>query len=245
MAINQIKVGDMVLSHPEHNPDVPNEYKRVLSTFKSEEKQRMYYLTYEMIDADQDQDGKSYVFCTDSHPFWTKECIDFDDQDEGIFQHIGWRPANLVDAAEGHVLETYDGKLFFVNQLLEEGERYLAGFAEEKRIAVPTTLGNGAGTLFDFRSGRPIAIGGGGIDMSSRSAYFNNLARNQEQITYPATDDDPDVQFYLSLTKTFEYYCDHVYGIEVEDNHTYFVGHEGVWVHDVRRSKNNDSLKTS
>jgi hypothetical protein len=56
--IDKLKIGDMVLSRPENNPDAPNEYKRVLSTFKSAEKKRITYVNYLFVD---DWGGKNLI----------------------------------------------------------------------------------------------------------------------------------------------------------------------------------------
>ena len=44
--IEQIKVGDRVLSRPENPPDAPNEYKQVINTFKSAEKKKIIRVAY-------------------------------------------------------------------------------------------------------------------------------------------------------------------------------------------------------
>ncbi|MGB2786572.1 polymorphic toxin-type HINT domain-containing protein [Psychrobacter sp.] len=52
--IQHIKVGDMVLSRDEHNPDGELAYKRVLNTFVSTEKQRIFSVVFETVRNDMD-----------------------------------------------------------------------------------------------------------------------------------------------------------------------------------------------
>lgn len=89
--IEQLKVGDMVLSRDEHNPNGDLIYKRVLNTFVSTEKKRIFSVAFETVKRDMDlekfnrvksgeiianekeRNGLSYLFCTGNHAFWTKE----------------------------------------------------------------------------------------------------------------------------------------------------------------------------
>jgi hypothetical protein len=109
MPIEQLKVGDMVLSkHESGEGEVA--YKRVLKTFKSPEKHRIMRVgftvpnvrnpTYHdlrmtlsdakiaesirLSDMDEKgyQDATFYIYCTENHPFWTKE--------------HGWSAASLI-----------------------------------------------------------------------------------------------------------------------------------------------------
>ena len=229
--IDQIKVGDMVLSRRESDPNAQNEYKRVMNTFKSKETTIIYYFSYEMPDPE-DIQGERCIFCAEDHCFWINEYLDNDENGDPLFRRISWYPAKRVDVAEEvHVLETHNNHLAFFNQILEDNDRQLFGFSEEEQIAVARIRDNGSGPLFDFRNGRPISIGGGGVCMKSCSDV-QYLARTEENILYPATDEHPDVQFYLSLTKKYDRYQDYVYNIEIEDSHTYFVSKAGIWVHD-------------
>ena len=70
--IQEIKVGDMVLSKPEGGVG-EIEYKPVLSTFKSPEKKRVFKVEYfnETADA-RGEEGRNYILCTSNHPFWVK-----------------------------------------------------------------------------------------------------------------------------------------------------------------------------
>ena len=56
--IQDIKVGDMVLSRDEFNPQGDLQYKPVLSTFKSQQKERIYKVEYPT------NDGMEYISVT-------------------------------------------------------------------------------------------------------------------------------------------------------------------------------------
>ena len=89
--IEQLKVGDMVLSRNEHNPDGELAYKKVLNTFVSAQKQKIVRVAYNTIkdevmdarvsaavendgfDHNDELTGVFYIYCTENHTFWTKE----------------------------------------------------------------------------------------------------------------------------------------------------------------------------
>lgn len=114
--IEKLKVGDMVLSRHEDEPEGELVYKRILNTFKSVEKQKIIRITFtppsvlslkninDVINKSQTNDSlalkdffetmqikydlqnkypsnsealpasdKSSLYCTENHPFWTKE----------------------------------------------------------------------------------------------------------------------------------------------------------------------------
>lgn len=89
--IEQLKVGDMVLSRDEHNPDGELAYKKVLNTFVSSQKQKIVRVAYNTIkdevmdarvssavendgfDHNDELTGVFYIYCTENHAFWTKE----------------------------------------------------------------------------------------------------------------------------------------------------------------------------
>ena len=89
--IEQLEIGDMVLSRDEHNPDGELAYKKVLNTFVSPQKQRIVRVAYwtvkdEVTDArvkevenseqfysEDEQTDVFYIYCTENHAFWTKE----------------------------------------------------------------------------------------------------------------------------------------------------------------------------
>jgi transcription-repair coupling factor (superfamily II helicase) len=233
VAIDQLKVGDMVLSRPENDSDAPNEYKRVVNTSKLAEKTTMYYVSYGMFTTD-DAPGDRYLFCTKDHSFWVKRYLyEEDDKGHDLFENIGWIPASEADGGESHHFETYNGHAAVIGQILSEGERRFYGFLDDSQIAIPSVFSSGSGPLFDFRSGRPIAIGGGGMRLRSLSD-IENLAATEEQVIFSVSGDNPREQFYSSLIPSFSDYEDYVYNLKIEGYHTYFVGQAGIWVGDAK-----------
>ncbi len=89
--IEQLKVGDRVLSRDEHNPNGELVYKRVLNTFASSQKQKIVRVAYNTVKDEvtdtrvkEVEDSKRlynpdeltdvfYIYCTENHAFWTKE----------------------------------------------------------------------------------------------------------------------------------------------------------------------------
>lgn len=65
--IEDIKVGDMVLSHDISNPQTESQYKPVLNTFKSYQKERICKVEY------LSNEGMEYIFCHALHPFWATQ----------------------------------------------------------------------------------------------------------------------------------------------------------------------------
>lgn len=224
--IQNIKIGDRVLSRSGKDPNAPNEYKRVLNTFKSKEKEELFYASYAVKDIDGQYRSK-YIFCTEDQPFWVEDFGDamgLDDYTE--YKDMGWHPSQEINGALGHALETYTGIP------LISGD-----FGHEKTIsctADPLVVMLYSDSLYcrlDLRSEKPIVISGGGIKLGS-SPLANSMASTQAKRILPDDENDPEVQFFAKLKPTFESYCTDVYNLEVEDYHTYFVEDEGVWVHE-------------
>jgi hypothetical protein len=66
--IEQLKVGDMVLSKPESGQG-EQAYKRVINTFKSAEKMPIVRVAF--YQRDEVDYGEMYLFCTANHPFYS------------------------------------------------------------------------------------------------------------------------------------------------------------------------------
>lgn len=68
--IQDLKVGDMVMSKPESG-EGEAEYKSVLSTFKSPKKEKLYKVAYHNDNLrQQGKNALGYILCTGNHPFW-------------------------------------------------------------------------------------------------------------------------------------------------------------------------------
>ncbi|MGZ8250646.1 polymorphic toxin-type HINT domain-containing protein [Methylomagnum sp.] len=177
--IEQIKVGDMVLSQPEIGAGV-RAYKRVVKTHIHEDKniRAIEYTIPIDITGKTSQDCDEYVlFATDDHPFWVK--------------NQGWTAA--IHLESGQELEMAGG---------------IRGFVwANKRIL--TTDNSSIGLVYDH-------------DAYDSEKHYCVEFDQQGQINYLSK------QGHECTGHGFRH---RVYNIEVEDFHTYFVGEEGVWVH--------------
>lgn len=86
--IQDIKVGDIVLSKPESG-EGEKAYKHVFKTFESEIKQSII-------------SSVSDIFCTDSHPFWVKD--------------NGWVVAKLLDKNKDLLYTLYTEKTGYYDE---------------------------------------------------------------------------------------------------------------------------------
>ncbi|MFO1391618.1 MAG: hypothetical protein U1E94_05285 [Agitococcus sp.] len=226
--IEQLKVGDMVLSRPENDPNAPNEYKRVLSTFKSAEKKKITYVSYDFFDINNiEKNGRQFLFCTEDHPFWVKNWA------EKI--NINWLPASYLTSLKHHCLETYDSSPAIIMSSYDIEK----GLWASKNMEVAYMLdsaGEEPDGWIDFRSDRPKNIIRSEAGLATRLFDRDDLHDSEPVIDLTHLSDD-DAQI-IELSHLIEEadgayipYMATVYNIEVEDFHTYYVGHAGIWVH--------------
>lgn len=216
--IEQLKVGDMVLSMPESGPTKDKAYKRVVKTFKSRQKQPI-------------MSPVSDIYCTDNHPFWTKD--------------EGWKAAKFLDRNTDKVYALgmdgagcYDYPQYVTNgkgywrDLYEIGGLYLLptpidGIAACLETNDYNIRSENHASLIDFRNGQQqyICSTNGFSDLYALSPdKYNQVAKSiYSRVLYEAIEGE-------GVNQPFSAY---VYNIEVEDYHTYFVGEIGYWVHDL------------
>ncbi|MBK6758953.1 MAG: hypothetical protein IPG70_15745 [Moraxellaceae bacterium] len=104
--IEQLKVGDMVLSKHESG-EGEQAYKSVSRAFKSIEKTLISYINYCVIDEDSKTSSviERYLFCTENHLFWT--C----DDNDSIH---GWTIAKSIGFLDGEFLfALHDNQMAF------------------------------------------------------------------------------------------------------------------------------------
>lgn len=229
--IEQIKVGDLVLSKCEHTGE--QAYKRVTRTFKRE-KQIVYPLSY----AVEAEDGKRYcemIFCTKEHPFW--------ERDDGWMTCDELLNSKFSPTYEKmHPIgETKDGKEATIGvKGLHITYPVIAQIGPADRGLVHIGYGDGEPmfTEYIFDGKRcdghfdPIAwkYDPENIFRTVHGAtiYDANFTLLEEHIPdYPLNEEQP-----MRLD---------VYNIEVEDFHTYYVGNLGLWAHnacDIRNHLN-------
>jgi hypothetical protein len=188
--IEQIKVGDLVLSKHESGQGEP-EYKPVTQTFEHDF-QNVHYVS---IGRDRDFEGNkiqnktnadySEFLVTGNHPFYKK----------GLLALVPgeWTKVQTIGSGQYVELLNCDGVTNHCNPVFHSGDPGVA--------FVPNHY-----SRWD----------GGGV-------YFNYLPE-PDLINWWAKYFDPKVQDRYEIPMT-------VYNFEVQDNHTYYVGTIGVWVH--------------
>lgn len=220
--IDQIKVGDMVLSRDENNPDGENAYKRVLSTFKSAEKQRIIYQSFNA------RHGTGYLFCTEDHPFWADRLIEHKIDENGVETLVrepeGWTPALGLEGTECHSLRTFDNDVVYVSTFEDNIKALGIAYPDpDCKIVLLCNSSDTAG-LIDFSAGRPVIIDNDtlGLLLPTEECSDNFMTEKSRAMSE---------RFHFNEMGYYQHYHDYVYNIEVEDYHTYFVGHTGIWVH--------------
>lgn len=232
--IEQLKVGDMVLSKHESD-DGEQAYKRVIKTFKSAEKKPVVKVT---IDGEK---GEMHLFCTPNHPFWTFYDVDID---------WSWQAAINLKYCEFSVLLKNGHKAmidFDTSYLIQTSEPDIA-FVDnywrgERRH-------DDAEIYIDFRQQKPVLIHRNIVD--SYNIYRDrNWENHEEKVQVYALQKTPEAQFLYNLRlanlgyydvdfihpneKYIEFvdkaYRATVYNIEVEVCHTYYVGRAGIFTH--------------
>lgn len=207
--IEQIQVGDWVLSRPE-NPEDGTEtaYKRVVNTFRFEDKPIARFSW--KIRPEDDPTGEKYedrtaerewVWATPNHPVW--------------FQGHGWmaidslhepskdHKTTMEDAEEweGPVLRMADGRAGHIgvaSDLFQTDQPHVVYEDKGDRLYEE-------GTTWDFSQFPPESI---------------NCFECFDEENWPVDKFNDAIPFTAT-----------VYNIEVEDWHTYFVGETGLWVH--------------
>ncbi len=211
--IEQIKVGDYVLSKPESGEGEAC-YKRVVKTFESDD-QEVYYVSYH------GEAGSGFLIVTGNHPFWVINSNDYGVDPE---EHPGhefdpintWVRADHLSGEYGESLQLHDGRkviVYLVRPILRM-EISNMGWIVGSREMDP-----GYGHVVNFRGDRPEYCRGQIADAPGLAPIpLEGYSHRDDEYGIENYDwDDP-------LKRK-------VYNIEVEDNHTYFVGELGVWVH--------------
>lgn len=225
--IEQLKVGDMVLSKHE-NSEGEQAYKRVISTLKSEEKKRVVQLKFR----DYDNYGEMSLFCTEDHPFWVDELgrwaplKDFPRNEEVVglsLRDIKHERVTVRNTPWIPLRKTNVDDIVLCSEVYQWEAR--CGFS----------------MLVDFRDQRPMLVGSRGDNLVGEFSDYQGWSP-AENIKYLSPhEEDPEVGFYINaigddLTRVEDElnnaYTIYVYNIEVEDFHTYYVGKSGIWVHE-------------
>lgn len=206
--IEQIKVGDLVLSQPEAGGE--KEYKRVVNTFAFEKKE-VFVVKLRNWNPNNPTPNASvrHLYCTANHPFWVEE--------------IGWTAAkDLCDGNQLRLANGCEGSVIIVWPVIRTPLPGVGWVSAD-------TLGNWDGLerahIVDFRNGCNLWQ----YPMWRRDEAG---APYREQFCF----DDIEGLFGSAAMADIFYgedrnYITRVYNLEVEDFHTYYVGELGLWVH--------------
>jgi len=143
--IEQIRVGDWVLSQPEAGGE--QAYRRVVKTFVHEDK-TLRRVAYEL------ENGSRFVLAaTGNHPFWVVEEDPFDEEDDGVLKRrtVGWTQAADLERFN-HLIQLHDGSYARVVENLPVYRTEVAGHGWS-----PSSEGRRVGTVRNYRDGSLVA----------------------------------------------------------------------------------------
>lgn len=204
-AIQNIQVGDYVLSRPESGEGAVA-YKRVSKTFRFEQKE-VWYLAYIAFGKDHSfspDPGVETVVATANHPFWV---------------------VGLASAGEPSGYREYSQPQWKAVEQLEPDEIVVFGNGSLGKIAglapIYKTLALDIGWHQAKYMGEPWDGDGHVVRFDEDCTRAEVFFRTKSIYNDEALNDSGD---YVPYEAT-------VYNLEVEDFHTYFIGQMGVWVH--------------
>ena len=213
--IEQIKVGDCVLSKPESGEAI---YKRVVRSFEYEDRE-VYFVSYS---TGIDEFIQEQMVVTGNHPFWV-ERLEGIDGSENI---SGWVTADKL-------YEMVENTGMFPMFVSKDGRLAKWGYSGPLLRTTNPLLGivyinfeqnvfeDGVG--IDFSTGYPEALT---EEYMGRESY-QSIPMDIEPEDYIHAE-----KSILSISGGYHPMLRKVYTLEVEDNHTYFVGDAGVLVHE-------------
>lgn len=227
--IEDIKVGDYVLSKPESG-EGELAYKRVSRTYEFDDKE-IWYISFHVIENRRrgvpDLDGD--LFVTGDHPFWVAAFDGYAEWSvEAQFENAhfikSWVKAESLQ--DGMLLLLADGRLVkvgFVYKLIRMQISNLAWFTTDRKHELLE------GLVANFRESYPKLAKGviKDIDGNTLLEPDYSWSYNESDNTNYYFNEGIDWQDYSHC----EWFKRKVYNLEVEHYHTYFVTKHGVWVH--------------
>lgn len=201
--IEDIQVGDLVLSRPEEGTDI-QEYKPVVNTFKLEKKPIWLLSALELID--DFPNNPTYpreIIATPNHPFWVCGWASISGELNSLKLDEKGKWCRLDELVDGDVIQSEDGSyvVHFATPLYQTEQPHIAWAMD------PENTFEECGWNFDLekikQSGQIIG------DFSYNTYYQEDMHGEREYQPYLAD----------------------VYNFEVQDYHTYYVGGACLWVH--------------
>lgn len=234
--IEQIKVGDLVLSRPDTG-EGETSFQPVTRVFEYEDRE-VYWINISEIDesfrflAGFKQEG---VAVTGAHPIW----IDH-------YRQKSWEGEDVITTVNAWVnIEEYYLKALWIRDKAEHDNRLSEPKAYGRmtdgrlvRVGVPIPILKGKAPdegvwFFDYPdwdgAGAAVRFDSRGVSLSGKDVGlgWNAADANYDYTGYDTTSPMSVVvrsKGHLPMRRT-------VYNLEVANNHSYFVGEQGLWVH--------------
>ncbi len=240
--IEQIKVGDYVLSKPESGEGELS-YQRVTRTYEYEDRE-IYFAAWIAVDRENPTGKKidlgamekGFVVVTGAHPFWVHRILTRDPEtlEQTVKPINAWMSLEEINLLERSKLDQYGGYDGFVgiDVLLSDGRSaslwYREPILQHTRMQdVGVGFSDGAwditGTAIEFTSNGPIAT------LDSRNFYEQVSLEEDDLVDFEDYPSDSLVHRSMGAFPMLR----KVFNIEVEGTHTYFVGELGAWVADM------------
>lgn len=232
--IEEIKIGDMVLSKPEFGGAIS--YKKVINLFETKD---AYISKIEYLD-NPVSESEYLIFATPEHTIW----INGDSEGYGCTK-IDWTRVDEIEPmSEVHLVNDKLGCISWTTEVyatsmegigftmdsLQQDPELLIDFRDSKNIVYYI------GDLFNkvFNENRFPSKAQGTIYVKDADIY-NTVDENEIQSMnfekYPEVAKFVDEIQKVGLESS-GIFTHTVYNFEVEDYHTYFVGDTGIWVRD-------------
>lgn len=236
--IQNIKVGDMVLSKPEDGIGEPV-YKPVLKTFIHEDKEIWLVELAKntaMIDAKGDildyqllENSKLYCsfLSTANHPVWVVGSMEHPNADIEFYEHPHWKRVDELRQYE--IVVNHHGVMYTVeraqptyqvkNDKIDANPNYYWYQKHYHEDYEQDYVQDAEDYMVDSEE----EYKGKGLVLDISFYYENGyndvaIANNKGKI--------------LNFNHSNNKFVTTVYNFEVADNHTYFIGNAGIWVHD-------------
>lgn len=203
--IQDIKVGDYVLSKPESG-DGETAYKRVVNTFEFQNKE-VWYVEYIAIDKASkyaERPGVEVLIVTPNHPFWV---------------------LGVQNSKQPALCDYYEHPIWKTVAQLEDREVVLLNNGDVAKISGTGSIKKTPTPEIGWHQAK---YGWEPFDGDGHYVYFEG-EKVRAEVTFMAPSHYNDDA--LNELGDYESYLATVYNIEVEDYHTYYVGEMGVWVH--------------
>ena len=236
--IEQIKVGDYVLSKPESG-EGEQSYQRVTRTYEYEDRE-VYFAAWtipEMYPVERSQWVSGYAVVTGAHPFRVHHITTYDEEGVDTVHEVNaWMNIEAMIQMERSYHMNGGGALFRVELVdgrvasLWKFEAVLQQQKPECGIGFKREAWNWGGTAIRFTENGPIVTrasngwsyqeGGLDIDVDEETLLDYQMDYDWRKPL------NTQLMGRLLMRRK-------VYNIEVENTHTYFVGEMGVWVHNI------------